>query len=357
MRPTKGLTHAAPFIALAALMLAVLACNLNAAPPTQTPLPVIIPTATPGIIIPSITPMPFATATDNPIIVAPPTSCFKNTTWPLYTVQAGDTLGTIATRSNTTAEALADANCLANPNLISVGTKLRVPMLPATITPTPSQTPQPGTGPTIGSISLSPAVLVSPGQYQVTTGFITITAANVTNAVRVVFKVSPVGGSPTVIGEDNNMADGASVEWLNTSNVQASIWAEAYSATGVMVQSAPIFVSVNQAAAPSIGGLTVVPSTTNASRPTDLFIGAGTIRLQATNVQNATKVTFYFVSNTAGSIPVQLGQDTNLADGAYYDWPNASATVGTTGGLVWAVATNAANQDARTASIPLYVLQ
>lgn len=44
-----------------------------------------------------------------------------------YTVQAGDSLGAIAARFGTSAQALARANGIANPNVVVVGTRLRVP--------------------------------------------------------------------------------------------------------------------------------------------------------------------------------------------------------------------------------------
>lgn len=51
--------------------------------------------------------------------------------WPLYTVVQGDTLYKIATRHGTTWKNLANANCLANPNLIYVGQGLHVPPTPS----------------------------------------------------------------------------------------------------------------------------------------------------------------------------------------------------------------------------------
>ncbi len=46
---------------------------------------------------------------------------------PTYTVEAGDTIGRIATKLGVPAQKLIDANGLAKPDRISVGTKLRVP--------------------------------------------------------------------------------------------------------------------------------------------------------------------------------------------------------------------------------------
>jgi LysM repeat protein len=44
-----------------------------------------------------------------------------------YTVKSGDTLGRIARKFGTSTGAIAKANNLANPNLLSIGTKLRIP--------------------------------------------------------------------------------------------------------------------------------------------------------------------------------------------------------------------------------------
>ena len=44
-----------------------------------------------------------------------------------YTVKAGDTLGAIAKKHNTTVEALVASNGIKNPNLIYVGQVLRIP--------------------------------------------------------------------------------------------------------------------------------------------------------------------------------------------------------------------------------------
>jgi phospholipase C len=45
----------------------------------------------------------------------------------VYVVQNGDTLGEIALRSSTTVEAIAQANCIQNPNLFFTGQRLLIP--------------------------------------------------------------------------------------------------------------------------------------------------------------------------------------------------------------------------------------
>ncbi len=133
-------------------------------PDDETPTPDVIPTvirptqeasqapvaASP---IPTLVPLP----TRGPQATTAPPSCTPRTDWPQYTVQSGDTLYSIATRTDSTAEVLQAANCLSDPNKIFEGQELRVPQQPATQDTTPTAapaatqspffpTPTPGTG-------------------------------------------------------------------------------------------------------------------------------------------------------------------------------------------------------------------
>jgi len=69
--------------------------------------------------------------------------CGVRSDWELYTVAPGDNLFRIALRFNTTTTALAQANCLANANLIFAGQQLRVPpgQVPSA-TATPANVPE-----------------------------------------------------------------------------------------------------------------------------------------------------------------------------------------------------------------------
>lgn len=66
-------------------------------------------------------------------------NCSIRTDWPVYTVVRGDYLNSIARRTGSTVDELAQANCLNNPSIISVGQPLRVPRLPQPGTPIPSE--------------------------------------------------------------------------------------------------------------------------------------------------------------------------------------------------------------------------
>lgn len=126
-------------------------------PPTQTP---IIITATP--LPATITPSPTATFTITPTLVPTQTqvsqdssasqdtapvakpisnikpNCTPRQDWQAYTVKVSDTLGRLADQTDSTLNALANANCLVNPNIIVVGQTLRLPKQPVSTNPDPT---------------------------------------------------------------------------------------------------------------------------------------------------------------------------------------------------------------------------
>jgi LysM repeat protein len=330
-------------MALLVLALAAIACNLGASAPTPTPIP--LPSATPFVFY---TPTPWATITpitfptQAPVVVP----CNPRNDWLLYTVQPGDALSSIAARSGTTIDALVEANCLANANLIIVGQKLRVPNVPLTITPAVTQTPasavtqQPAGGlPTITGVTIEP---------------VTVKALGVTNATRVTFYLALTGSSPTILGDDTNLIDGASVPWtILSKDLQAQVWAVAANDAGQIAQSAAIAVIYGESIAPVIGALSLTPASTDSARPGVQLVNPGAVLVSVSGVQNATKVSFYFVSSAQGATPSLLGEDTNLADGAAIIWNVTGGASGLSSGLVWAVASNAAGQTASTASTPV----
>lgn len=338
-----------PLWVLVVLAFAAMACNLGlAVAPTPTRFvvptpPIIVVTSTP-LFIPTIPAIP--TSPSIPTQVIP---CAPQTTWPIYTVRAGDSLGGIATLTGTTINALVSANCLSNPDRIEVGQALRVPRLPtiATVTSAPTSLQ-------IQTVSVTPAAPRGTGQYQVNPGNLFVQAVGVAGAVRVDFYIQQIGSpSPQAIGTDNNLADGASVVWtLSAGNFSAQMWAIAISATGQTAESSRIVILTDAGTAPSIGALAIAPSTPDPQVPNGLFLQIGQTLISVSNVTGANRVEFYFVASTPGATPVLLGEDTNLADGAAYVWNTATAPA-VQSGLVWAQAKNGLGQFAQTASIPV----
>ncbi len=93
-------------------------------PPTASPVPTLVPVAT-----------------QPPQATSAPPSCTPRTDWPIYTIQSGDTLYSIALRSDSTVDTLQAANCLTDPNVIREGQELRVPKIPPPPTPAPAAAP------------------------------------------------------------------------------------------------------------------------------------------------------------------------------------------------------------------------
>jgi LysM repeat protein len=119
------------------LLIAVAGCNLNTSAP-----------ATEAVVLPT---RPVVIATEEANSNNPPTkqpqstntttSCTPRADWTvIYTIVSGDTLFDVATRSNTTAQAVAQGNCLSDPNAISAGQQIRLPQTPTSNNLPPVQT-------------------------------------------------------------------------------------------------------------------------------------------------------------------------------------------------------------------------
>ena len=91
------------------LILSVTSCSTSAAPAKATPTPTSKAEPTPAA---------------SPQAVSSPTAESSGTS---YSVEAGDTLYSIATKFNTTVDAIVAANKIANPDVISIGQKLTIP--------------------------------------------------------------------------------------------------------------------------------------------------------------------------------------------------------------------------------------
>ena len=276
---------------LAPLALGSLACNLSASAPTATPRP-FLPTATPfalptthALSFPTLTPRPIV-PTSPPVIVTP---CTQRQDWTfIYTVQTGDYLASIATRASTTVNEVTAANCLANPNFIAVGQRLRLPRQPVAAqrdaqsdagcgnvdAPARRRADDPGLCASIRRLAgVGNAIQIGIGQVQVS-------AVNVTNAVRVTFYIANTGQNPTILGDDTDSRDGWAVPYTNlSSSLNAQIWAIATSATGQTAQTPSYALVFAANTTPTIGALSISPSTTNADgslgiRPGQLTVSA-----------------------------------------------------------------------------------
>ncbi len=257
-------------LALAGLLaLAVIACALTSqvpanTPPTATNVPsvdvvvvpqqvIITPTIDIAMTLTAVAPRPTITTivqqvivTAVPLSIALPANCTIRTDWQPYVVQAGDTVGVLAIATNTPVADLVIGNCLANPDLIAVGQTLYLPRQPILATPIPTAAPG-GTAPTIGFVLVEPSVVTS-STYLIAPGVITVRAQGVTNAVSVSFYMAPIGtdAAPTVLGVDNNLADGANIQWnVGATPLVVNVWAVATSATNVGVATDPILVAHN----------------------------------------------------------------------------------------------------------------
>lgn len=251
----RSLTLTIGLICLAAVMAA---CNLSTT--SENVLPTETPTSPP---LPVITQTP-------PVVAAIPTStlaatsatCTPRADWTItYTVVAGDTLGSIAGRASTTVDSLAQGNCLADPNNISVGLVLRVPRVvaavpPPTVTTRPPLSQNPPTQQ--GSLYLSSYISADAGNYGLLRGdSITVRWDGApTDAAKVSFWLFPYGWtldrsgtSEPPIGEDLNPGDGAAILWNVPGSVGHQLVAFAYRADGSLraysfpaaVSSAPVY--------------------------------------------------------------------------------------------------------------------
>lgn len=251
-----------PIIASVLLLVALTACSLTSGQgeETQTPTSTVTqisavsspsPTHTVTVVASSATPTATRpAATTAPTSVLPPTvvNCTVRTDWFTYVVVAGDTLGKIAGRTNSSTSQLAQANCLSNVNVITVGQVLRVPRIPATNTPTitPTFTPtatQVITHPTMNCRDPrwpqlgTDFLRIQPNQggrsdcIEVVRDTVTTVAwpTAPTNTTQVTF-YRVYDGMPRadVIGVDNVPSDGFAVTYRFASGIKdGAIWAEA----------------------------------------------------------------------------------------------------------------------------------
>ena len=156
--------------------LPLLACNLTAVSPKTsdnssstipTAKPIInapLPTASAELIEPTAVPTttPPTEVNEPTPTTSPQSTCTIRSEWPVYIVQAGDTVFNIGRRVGLTVAELATANCLPNAQLIAIGQQLHVPHVPIEIVPT--ETPLPtatAVSPQLISFDVSPRTVNS----------------------------------------------------------------------------------------------------------------------------------------------------------------------------------------------------
>ena len=136
-------TLSRPLSLICLLLLAATGCQLGAAATEPTAI-IVTATLRPATATPRPTSTPATTADTGDVIIDEPEQAtlpectITHTEWPAYTIQPGDTLATIAAWAGADVNTLATANCLANPDVISVGQTLYVPQLPPAPEPPPS---------------------------------------------------------------------------------------------------------------------------------------------------------------------------------------------------------------------------
>ncbi|MCA9909249.1 MAG: LysM peptidoglycan-binding domain-containing protein, partial [Anaerolineae bacterium] len=132
-----GLSTVCRLIAWAGLNSPCTAQNTIQPTASPSPLPTLAPTETA-----TLPPAPTMT----PFVAAPPCAVQTSIGWQRYFVQPGDTLYALARRTNTTAQMIAEVNCIGLNDPIFAGAPLYLPFIPAAIVPTstpviPTETP------------------------------------------------------------------------------------------------------------------------------------------------------------------------------------------------------------------------
>ncbi len=147
---------------------------------TSTPVEQASPTETQTII-------PTDTPTDTPVICRPPNGHHG---WVVYTVQAGDTLFSLAVSTNTNVEEIQKANCITG-TIIYNGQPLYLPFIPVYVPP--ASTVVPPTAPPPGD----PRIDVDPGSGTAGTTF-TLKIKDFDAFAVITVKIEPSGGVPIV---------------------------------------------------------------------------------------------------------------------------------------------------------------
>ncbi len=232
------------------LILSSLACNLASSTKSENtaiPLNQTISTQTP-IVVTATSAMATATSQNNTVVnnvsTKVPTAgvnCYLKTDWFQYWVAAGDTLNKLAQRTKSTVAELTQANCLDDPNNLSIGQLLFLPRAPIS-TATPVQntipTPSPG-GEQTGYVYFSnPLDIASRGvslmpEDDIVLNYTTIPA----EASYVEFNLRSTSGSVSSLGIDYDLSGGAMVTWTVPYGLAGDVvYATSYNNSGQVVR-------------------------------------------------------------------------------------------------------------------------
>lgn len=238
-------------------------------------------------------------------------TCTIRTDWQIYTVVRGDTLSSLARRTNSTVNALANANCLNDPGAISVGQQLRVPRQPI------SENQQ------AGYVTPSEYISVNGGIYTFRAGqSVTLRweGASFSGLSQAEFLFYPTGSNNGVtLGVDTYLADGASTGYYVPTNLSGTIVARgARSSGGTRFSADMVVVSENLPDTINAGYVQITPANYRDNEFEYIFTEGDTITLTWAGLPNLSynRVDFYMaIASAASPEPIIIASDTNPSDG------------------------------------------
>jgi LysM repeat protein len=312
-------------LAFAFMLLTTLACSLSAE--RETPEPRVTMTSAFDNVSDDNDPSPTPRVTQTPRPTNTPqrvvssggtTACTPRSNWQLYTVAAGDTLGSIARRTGTTISELTTANCLRDPNSINTGQQLRVPVAPQPNTPVPSPT---------GSLDISPIVANVSGSFELQSG-VTVTIrwwgapTSSGGASFVDFYLTNPDGYTQLMNRDNNLNDGAAFNWIVPPALNGQVSALAYRTNGSVVSQTSnqgVFVRGSNPNQPVSTGYVAVDPYLYAEGGGYTLKTDETTRLSWPEAPRDSARVDFIVRNPDGSTDI-LGTDNTVMDGTSITW-------------------------------------
>lgn len=321
------------FIGILCLLILLAACGGDdedsvSQETVASPTPAVL-TVTPRPTVPTWTPVPSATTetTTNQTVATVDPNCTPRTDWPTYTVQFGDTLGGIALSVGSTAEELAEANCLASVDAIFSGQTIRVPSTTDDGNTDGGNTDGGGNTNTGNAPVLSQDLVIRPTEdlgdgsviSRQSTIALDVGVVNDADRVRYYAGISEDDDAPINIGTDSDPFDGTQVNYTFAEFDDALFfWAEAENEFG-STRSNTVLVLVDPTF--DLGDSGTLLATPNLG-----FDGLIYTLAYDTTVEfewpdppsDAQAIEFYVIDNFGETVLV--GTDTTPADGASATW-------------------------------------